>query len=117
MLEHGEDFEDAIIRELEEEMGIPADACRALKFCSLYRNIPNDGFDWVIGIWTIEVHGLGKLAENREPDKHDYVKVMPLYELWDWLNDHNAQDFAPNLSHNLLPVVRNLMLNAPFRKR
>jgi 8-oxo-dGTP pyrophosphatase MutT (NUDIX family) len=116
LLEHGESFKESIVRELEEELGIPADACGFLKFHSLYRNILPDGFDWVIGIWSIEVSNLADLAKNCEPDKHDYVKVVKLYELWDWLNNEKSLEFAPNLAENLKPVVREILINAPIGK-
>jgi 8-oxo-dGTP pyrophosphatase MutT (NUDIX family) len=116
LLEHGESFEESIIRELEEELGIPEKSCGFLKFHSLYRNIPTDGFDWVIGIWSIEIPNLAELAENREPDKHDYVKTLKLNELWDWLNNDKALEFAPNLAENLRPVVRSILMSTPFGK-
>lgn len=112
LLEHGESFAVGILRELEEELGIPADACSNLQFHTIYRNIMGDGFDWVIGIWTVEVQGLGGLTQNREPDKHDYIMHVRLAELSGMVNspmEIEDKIFAPNLRANLRPVVDSLL--------
>jgi len=81
LLEHGENFNLSLARELSEELGLPF-VSRDVTFRTLYRNIPGDGFDWVIGIWTMPVFNLRDHAKNVEPHKHDWIAVVPIEVLW-----------------------------------
>lgn len=102
LLEHSESFEVALARELEEEIGLKLFNPEKFKFQTIYRNIPEDGFDWVIGIWSIEIPGVSQLLINKEPDKHDWVRCVKFPELMALCDSHPEQ-FAPNL---LAPLHR-----------
>jgi len=81
LLEHGEPFEEGILRELREEMAIERDNCFRLEFQTIYRNDNGDGLDWVIGVWSVAVRDLQLVARNVETDKHDYLVFMHLDDL------------------------------------
>lgn len=78
LLEHSEEFAKGLARELEEEIGLNPLEHRWTQFHRIYRSINGDGFDWVIGVWSVAVEGLASKLKNLEPDKHDAVIMMPL---------------------------------------
>ncbi|MCK9587733.1 MAG: NUDIX hydrolase [Terrimicrobiaceae bacterium] len=106
LLEHGESFEEGIFRELKEELGLDRGLLQDLKFRTIYRNQPGDGFDWVIGIWTIGVRDLS-LAENMEPDKHDWIERMYPPALSGLLQLHHL--WGGGLADALTPVLEALI--------
>ena len=106
LLEHGEDFDLGLKRELSEELGLPENVCGDVVFRTIYRNRPGDGFDWVIGIWTIPVIGLHKHAKNLEPNKHDWVATVPLEVLW--LLVQTPELWGGGLAEALRPVLSTL---------
>jgi 8-oxo-dGTP pyrophosphatase MutT (NUDIX family) len=114
LLEHGESFEESIVRELGEEMGIPASQCMSIRFHDLYRNDNGDGYDWVIGVWSVAVESLADNLRNMEPDKHDALILVPadLVHLEEpTLNDVDLVDVARHIperlkyASNLHPVL------------
>ena len=111
LLEHGESFEDGLLRELQEEMGIRRENCFRTEFQTIYRNNNGDGFDWVIGVWSVAVRDLVKAAHNAEPDKHDYVTFMHLEELCcpNPVEDGRPAAFASNLQSVLRLVSKRLL--------
>jgi len=106
LLEHGESFADGILRELYEELGLERNNLLDLKFRTIYRNLPGDGFDWVIGIWTIGVRDLS-LAKNMEPDKHDWIERMYPPALGSLLQLHHL--WGGGLADALTPVLEALI--------
>jgi 8-oxo-dGTP pyrophosphatase MutT (NUDIX family) len=90
LLEHGESFSAGIKRELTEELNLRDEDTGELSFQTIYRNMPGDGFDWVIGIWTIEVDNLRKHVKNMEPHKHDFVEILHFDDFQSLLNDHGS---------------------------
>jgi len=110
LLEHGEHFQDAIVRELGEELGIPMTHMHDLEFYTIYRNQPGDGFDWVIGVWSIAVDRLEEIADNCEPDKHDWIEHLPLktiHEMTGWQT--KAVDWAGGLAQPLHVLTGKLL--------
>ena len=104
LLEHGEPFEDGILRELNEEMAIKRDNCFRLEFQTIYRNDNGDGLDWVIGVWSVAVRDLQLVARNVEPDKHDYLVFMHLDDL---ASPNPMLDGKPAMfASSLQPVLR-----------
>lgn len=104
LLEHGEPFEDGILRELHEEMAIERDNCFRLEFQTIYRNDNGDGLDWVIGVWSVAVRDLQLVARNVEPDKHDYLVFMHLDDL---ASPNPMLDGKPAMfASSLQPVLR-----------
>lgn len=112
LLEHGESFERSIIREMEEEIGIQYNELRdgPIEFAELYRNIPEDGYDWVIGIWTVAIESLRERAVNKEPHKHDFIYVDQLSSIGKVMENFASPDIAPNLAEPLFGVIKNLVL-------
>jgi len=80
LLEHGESFYDGIVRELNEEIGLLPEFCGVARFHRLYKNDNADGYDWVIGVWSVSVKHLLSCVWNAEPDKHDFLITCPMRE-------------------------------------
>jgi ADP-ribose pyrophosphatase YjhB (NUDIX family) len=86
LFEHGETFESAIFRELQEELGLERPRLHRLQFHTLYNNLPGDGFHWVVGIWSVACTDLSiDSVVNHEPDKHQIV-ILPLTTVHDMLS-------------------------------
>jgi 8-oxo-dGTP pyrophosphatase MutT (NUDIX family) len=104
LLEHGEPFEEGLLRELREEMAIEPDNCFRVEFQTIYRNDNGDGLDWVIGVWSVAVRDLQLVARNVEPDKHDYLVFMHLDDL---ASPNPMLDGKPAMfASSLQPVLR-----------
>jgi len=104
LLEHGEPFEEGLLRELREEMAIEPDNCFRVEFQTIYRNDNGDGLDWVIGVWSVAVRDLQLVARNVEPDKHDYLVFMSLDDL---ASPNPMLDGKPAMfASSLQPVLR-----------
>jgi ADP-ribose pyrophosphatase YjhB (NUDIX family) len=114
LLEHGESFTDCIVREMQEEIGVSYDhgTDGPINFHAIYRNIPGDGYDWVIGIWSVAIRGLDTRASNAEPDKHDFILVQD-FESLRAITRHclsgTCKEMAPNLAGPLFGVLTELM--------
>jgi 8-oxo-dGTP pyrophosphatase MutT (NUDIX family) len=126
LLEHGESFDSCLIRELHEEMGIPPDKCTVNRFHTIYRNDNDDGFDWVIGVWSVGVKDLESVMVNVEPDKHPALILAKLEDIAadavtlstsKWIGDfpHDAGEFrfASNLQSVLRSVAKDLLRVLP----
>jgi 8-oxo-dGTP pyrophosphatase MutT (NUDIX family) len=111
LLEHGEPFEEGLLRELREEMAIEPDNCFRVEFQTIYRNDNGDGLDWVIGVWSVAVRDLQLVARNVEPDKHDYLVFMHLDDLAspNPMLDKNPAMFASSLQPVLRTVAKRLL--------
>lgn len=117
LLEHGESFETSLVRELGEELGVPAEMIGELRFHTLYRNQPGDGFDWVIGVWSAPCHpdfDFFTSLNNAEPEKHEVI-VWPLHMVarvarleLDQVAGHNKL-FGGNLAQPLLKTVTEVL--------
>jgi len=114
LLEHGESFESGIVRELYEELGV-AELPENCSFHTVYRSINGDGFDWVIGVWSLPVYGLAERVKNMEPDKHDAIVLADLRSFFSIDEFRRAQhqvvdgklpDLPINFSPKLFPVLR-----------
>lgn len=113
LLEHGEPFNDAIIREMREEIAV--DYARgvdgAIRFHTLYRNIPDDGFDWVIGIWSVPIQDLVTRSKNMEPHKHDAMQHLDLRIIRRMCEGErlNGDLIAPALGFPLLSTIDQIL--------
>lgn len=105
LLEHGESIHKALERELQEELGLDlvTEELERIKFHGIYENQPGDGYHWIIGVWCVPVKNLQARVTNKEPDKHDYVAVLPLKMIFTIAGLDCL--FAQNLSRPLRDMV------------
>lgn len=119
LLEHGEDFVDGLIRELNEELRLDPQDIIAVRFRNIYRNQNGDGFDWVIGVWEVSVDDLRHKVVNAEPDKHDDLVFMTIEQLMSpepLMPDGTPAVFATNLKPVLEDFSRSYMIEAMLRR-
>jgi len=81
-VEYGENAEEAVKREIKEELGIDIEVVRFLEMTQTIE----DGKHWIaLGFLARHVSGTPR---NVEPDKHDEVKWFPLSMLPENLNSY-----------------------------
>ena len=81
-VEHGEIAEEAVKREIKEELGIDIEVMRFLEMTQMIK----EGKHW-IALGFLAKHVSGE-PRNTEPDKHDEVKWFPLSRLPENLNSY-----------------------------
>lgn len=107
LLEHSESFEESIIREMREEIGVQyqSGVDGDIQFHSIYRNVAPEGYDWVIGIWSVPILRLALRAKNMEPYKHDFIYVQHMRVLAKIMENDASPEIAPNLAIPLGRVI------------
>lgn len=118
LLEHSESFAEGISRELNEEMKLDPNEIHAIRFRTIYRNENGDGFDWVIGVWQVDVFNLRDKVVNAEPDKHDslvFMNVEQFLEPEPVMEDGRVAKFATNLQLVLREFAHSIFLENAIR--
>jgi len=77
LLEHGEEIEPALLREVEEEVGLPGG--KVLRPTAVFGNVV-DGYHWVLILRAVVYPRVVDMWRNLEPDKHDRVMTMTVGE-------------------------------------
>jgi len=76
-VEFGESLEHAILRELEEEVGVEAKIIRQIKATDLILN--NQSVHWVVSIFLVKI--TNGVPINREPDTHSAIGWFLIQDL------------------------------------
>lgn len=78
LLEHGEDLDSALLREVEEEVGLTGGTVEGVT--NVFNNHV-DGYHWVLVLKPVVFPQVVDAWCNLEPDKHDRVMTLTLGEL------------------------------------
>jgi ADP-ribose pyrophosphatase YjhB (NUDIX family) len=101
--ENGVSLPHQLAAELQEELNLSGDASTA-GLLGVYENITHvEQWHWVIAVYAIRVNGFGTMV-NKEPDKHDALKVVELFDLWYALDEYV---WSPGLKEFLSRLERN----------
>lgn len=91
-IEYGENVEDALTREMREEIGMRCDISLFLGFCNYI--LPDRSRHWISLFFVVEALDAGCNPMNMEPDKHSDMRWFDLDALPEELTSNTQKAIA-----------------------